>query len=191
MTTQSWSLCITLWYYICRAFYICHVMSVPRFQARAGELALKSNSGAVINDSWGLEVCYCIHASSSLLQPDKSLQGLLSVLLEHGGLSLSQQRAVSFYCTSDSHRRKSNFPCCVVDRVSQRHSCVGLRQRCASMYWDRLTTLKTRIDHFWTHFSAVDSGGWYTHLFWHTLVLLPAVLDRLMAECVEFKIAST
>lgn len=37
-------------------------------------------------------------------------------------LSLSQQRAVSFYCTPDSHQRKSNFAVVLSARPAQVYS---------------------------------------------------------------------
>lgn len=86
--------------------------SHPVFLPCAGRLASKPNFKAVFQRDkllWGLRVCIVSMlalASSNLIRAPRAVICAITTW----GLDRSQQRAVSFYCMSDTHRKKSNFP---------------------------------------------------------------------------------
>lgn len=86
---------------------------------------------------------YCIHASTIASPSPIRASRVVICAIRTGGLSLSQQRAVSSNCTSDSHRRKSNFPA-VLSAGTGKVTTVLCWDPRPSMYWDPLDNARDK-----------------------------------------------
>lgn len=92
--------------------------------------------------------------------------GVVICATRTGGLSLSQQRPVSFYCTSDSNqgekkiKNKSNFHALL---PAHHHKEVGWCQRCAETPPPTHPLNKAESS---TGHDIINNKGWYTALIY-------------------------
>lgn len=118
-----------------------------------GRLASKSNFKAVFQRYKllpGLGVCIVSMlalASSSLIRAPRAVICAITTW----GLGRSQQRAVSLYCMSDSHRRKSNFPGVL---LLKSHKATALRVYSSNVRRPPHTYIKTP----WQHQGQITAG---------------------------------